>query len=93
VHVEAERAVIELRRPDLDQLGQVRIDVLGRGAGQHHHRLVHLGRNLVQLDAFDPGIGFECLRHDATLSRAPPAALCGVLDASGLRRAAQASTK
>jgi hypothetical protein len=34
VHVEAERAVVDLRGTDLDQLTQLGIDVLGGGVAQ-----------------------------------------------------------
>ena len=38
VHVEAERAVVHLRGADLYQVSESRIDVLGRGSAEHHHR-------------------------------------------------------
>jgi hypothetical protein len=43
VHVEAEGAVVELGGANLDQLGQLRLDITAGHGGQRHHRVVELG--------------------------------------------------
>src|SRR4029077_7252272 len=50
VHVEAERAVVHLRRANLDQLRQIRVDVLCGRVVQYDDRFVDLGRDAVEVD-------------------------------------------
>src|SRR6476620_8789264 len=71
VHIEAERALVDLRGADLDQLAEFGLDVLGCRVAQHHHRLVQLGRRLVDLEAVG-GEPFQCLCHaDYTTAESP----------------------
>jgi hypothetical protein len=69
VHIEAEGAVVDLGCPDLYQLAEFEVDVLGRRTAERHHRVVQLRRRLVDLDSFR---GFQGRCHVTNASSQNP---------------------